>query len=406
MPVPERRTPADIWAAVAIAVAVLVAAVLIWQNSQERHTVSTPAAVTVAAPPQAVVVPAALRELWQAPDRATAAPVTVAGVVVTGDGGTVLGRDPATGRESWRYQRDLPLCGIPAGWGSVIAVYRDRRGCGQAVQLAATGARMTARSGFADETVAISGNDSYLLVQGPRRLELWRSDLVRTLEYGFVDAPVNPNSQPRSHCTLLSAGLGTTGSRLAVLERCPGEAGTRLTFLNPSPKDASKPEEYGSTVLPETTDGGEPRLLLTTGEATAVYLPGSGAMPPRLGVYDNRAKLVSQHSLSAPLSPGARVQRAGYHYLLWTGRDTLALDPATLAPGWTAPETLGPGAIMAGRILIPVSGGIAVVDPVGGAQERRISFPRTTSPAGPITLDALGATVLEQYDGTLHALGG
>ena len=53
------------------------------------------------------------------------------GNVVTGDGRSVDGRDPATGAALWSYARDLDLCGVTSVYNYAVAVYPDVRGCGQ-----------------------------------------------------------------------------------------------------------------------------------------------------------------------------------------------------------------------------------------------------------------------------------
>jgi hypothetical protein len=406
VPAPERRTRADVVVAAAIAVAVLVVAGLIWSNSQERGTLSRPAATALPQPATATAVPSALRELWHAPAAAESGPpIAVSGVVVTADGGAVVGRNPANGREVWRYQRNLALCGAQTAWGTVVAVYRDRRGCSQASELAAgTGARITARNSLADHSVTLSANDSYIVSHGSRRLELWRSDLVRTLEYGYVDAPVNPNSQPRSGCTLLGAAMNEAGGRLAVLEKCPGDSDDRLTLLNPSPKDAEKPEEYASSVLPDTTPNApDPVLLATNGDQTALYLPGGSSGGPRIGIYDNNIKTTTAYPLPDPLTAGARVERIGFDYLLWTGGSTVALNAETLAPQWSLDDATGPGTLMAQHILVPTANGIAVLA-ADGHPERTIPVARHGY-TGPIELAVIGDTVLEQRGDMLYALG-
>lgn len=409
MPAPERRTTADLIAAAAIALTVVVVAGLIWHYSQERATVSQTAAVDSAPAPHASAVPDAVHELWHAADAATSVPVVAGPVVVTADGDAVIGRDSRTGKQRWRYQRNLPLCGVQSSWGTVVAVYRDSRGCSQATELAATtGARVTARSSMADSNVALRGDNSYIVSRGPRRLEVWRSDLVRTVEYGYVDAPVNPNSQPRSKCTLLDSTLSTAGSRLVVLEKCPGDSDARLTLLNSVPKDAQKPEEYASSVLPDTTaNTPDPRLLASSGDTTALYLPGDATNPPRIGVYDSSIKTIAQYPLPAPLPADAEVTRVGYYFMLWTGHSVMALDPATLAPKWTTDpgiDAAGPGTIMADHVLIPTAEGIAVVNAVDGSQERSIPVSRNGY-HGRIDSAALGSTIVEQRGKDVYALG-
>lgn len=52
-----------------------------------------------------------------------------------------------------------------------------------------TGRRGALRSSANDSKVSLSTDGTYVLALGSTRLELWRSDMVRTLEYGRVVAP-------------------------------------------------------------------------------------------------------------------------------------------------------------------------------------------------------------------------
>src|SRR5262245_61505753 len=109
---PERRTKADLVAATAIAAVLVIAAVLIWWTSDARATINRPAATPVPNLVPAEAVPSALRQLWTTSSPKTTMPLVVGGSVVTGDGRTVDGRDPATGKTLWSYARDLDLCGV------------------------------------------------------------------------------------------------------------------------------------------------------------------------------------------------------------------------------------------------------------------------------------------------------
>ena len=88
-------------AAVAIAAVIAVIAALVWWTSDARATISQPAEHAVPDPEPAAVVPSALRELWSAASPKTRLPVVVGGSVVSGNGSTVQGRDPATGETVW-----------------------------------------------------------------------------------------------------------------------------------------------------------------------------------------------------------------------------------------------------------------------------------------------------------------
>ncbi|MBF6337062.1 PQQ-binding-like beta-propeller repeat protein [Nocardia abscessus] len=406
---PERRTRADIISAVAIAVLVVIAGAVVWVRGDAHGTESVTASSTVPTPAAADQLPASLRELWRAPAGASARALVSGGAVVTADGDTVTGRDPRTGDQLWKYRRDMPLCGTEVQYGMVIAVYHDERGCSQATMLAGdSGARRTARSSYMDGDVRLSVDGTYLLAQGPRRLEMWRSDLVRTVEYGFVDAPVNVKTQPRKGCTLLSSG--SSPARLAVLERCPADPADRLTVLNPAPKDNTVPEEYGSHVLTGPgADSTEARVVAVSDSRIVLYFPGiaQGAepLPPRLAVYDGNGNPIVVHQLSASLSETTTTTRIGSAYLVFTGNSVIALNGSTFDPLWTSGGALGSPALMAGKLLLPVTGALAVLDPATGAEVGRIPVERPGHSGSPISLAVIGNTVLELRDGELRALG-
>ena len=88
----------------------------------------------------------------------------------------------------------------------------------------------------------------------------------------------------------------------------------------------------------------------------------------------------------------------------YTGRDTVALDAKTLRPLWTLPDTLGPGTSFAGKLLVPVPDGLAVVELRSGQPERIIPVDRGGH-SGPVQLASTGSVVLEQRGDELVALG-
>ncbi|WP_067687797.1 Rv3212 family protein [Nocardia jejuensis] len=402
---PERRTRADILTAAAIAALVAIAAVVVWWQSDARATLSETATQSLSAPPTPEQLPSQVRELWQAPDDAAARALAVGGVVVTADGGTVTGRNPRTGDTVWKYERDLPLCAVESQFGTVVATYRDQRGCSQTTLLnAETGSRLTARSSYMDDQVRLSVDGTYVLALGSDRLEMWRSDLVRTLEFGYVDAPVNPRTQPREGCTLISAS--SASSRLAVLERCPNDTADRLSIMNPAPKDATTPEEYSSHVLTEpggALDGA--RVLAASDSRVVLFLPGTTSSTPQLAVYDISGNLIATHQLSAPLADNATVTHLSSAYFVFTGNSLIALNATTFDPLWAIQNVLGTPTLLSGKLLVPVPDGIAALDPATGAQTSRISVQRTDYHGDLITLTSIGPTIVERRGTTLHALG-
>ena len=404
---PERRTKGDILAAAAIAVVVAATASLIWWTSDARATVSRPAAVPAPTPTPAREVPAALKQLWTAASPATTAPVVVSGTVATGDGRRVDGRDPGTGQVRWSYARDSDLCGVSWIYHLAVAVYKDDRGCGQVSTLdGTTGRRGPARSGYADPRVRLSSDGTTVLSAGVTRLELWRSDMVRMLAYGETDARVKPSARGlHSGCRLVSAAASS--SAVSVLESCANQADLRLVLLRPGKED-DEPQQH---VVAEPGIGANSGavVLAVWENNTAVYLPGSSGAQPRVDVVDDTGTTVSSTLLPKPPSTLAAVSQAGSLVTWWTGDSLMVFEASSLTLRYTiaAGETtapLGPGVMMAGRLLVPVTGAIGVYDPVSGANERYI--PVNRAPSGSAVVPAVsGSRVFEQRGDTVVALG-
>ncbi len=399
---PERRTRGDILAAAAIAVIVAAAGALIWWTSDARATISRPAATPVPNPVPARQVPATLRQLWTAPSPTTGAPVVVGGTVATGEGHRVDGRDAGTGESRWSYERDTDLCGLSWVYHYVVAVYRDDRGCGQVSTLdGATGHRGAARSGYADPHVRLSSDGTTVLSAGDTHLELWRSDMVRMLAYGETDARVKPSARGlHSGCTLVSAAASS--SAVSVLEACANQA-LRLVLLRPG-KDDDEPQQQ-VVAEPGVDAGSGARVLAVWENNTAVYLPGER---PRVDVVDETGTKVSSTLLPKAPSTAAAVSQAGSLITWWTGDSLMVFDAGkftlryTIAAGEKAP--LGPGVMMAGRLLVPVTGAIGVYDPLSGANERYIPVERAPGSAAVVPAVA-GSRVFEQRGDTVVALG-
>ena len=404
---PERRTKGDILAAAAIAVVVAATASLIWWTSDARATVSRPAGVPAPTPTPAREVPAALKQLWTAASPATTAPVVVSGAVAIGDGREVDGRDPGTGQVRWSYARDSDLCGVSWIYHLAVAVYKDDRGCGQVSTLdGTTGRRGPARSGYADPRVRLSSDGTTVLSAGVTRLELWRSDMVRMLAYGETDARVKPSARGlHSGCRLVSAAASS--SAVSVLEICANQADLRLVLLRPGKED-DEPQQH---VVAEPGIGANSGavVLAVWENNTAVYLPGSSGAQPRVDVVDDTGTTVSSTLLPKPPSTLAAVSQAGSLVTWWTGDSLMVFDGSSLTLRYTiaAGETtapLGPGVMMAGRLLVPVTGAIGVYDPVSGANERYI--PVNRAPSGSAVVPAVsGSRVFEQRGDTVVALG-
>ncbi|KLO33560.1 Rv3212 family protein [Mycobacterium haemophilum] len=404
---PERRTKADIMAAVTIAVVLATAASLIWWTSDARATLSRPAATPAPNPTPAREVPASLNQLWAAASPATTAPVVVGGAVITGDGRQVDGRDPATGESRWSYARDSDLCGVSWVYHYAVAVYRDDRGCGQVSTIdGSTGRRGAARSSYADPHVRLSSDGTAVLSAGDTRLELWRSDMVRMLAYGEIDARVKPSARGlHSGCTLESAAASS--SAVSVLEACANQADLRLVLLRPGKEDDEPQQRL--VAEPGVRSGSGARVLTVSDTNTAVYLPGEAGAQPRVDVIDETGTTVASTLLAKPPSSSAVVSQTGNLVTWWTGDTLMVFNQNNLTLRYTiaAGETtapVGPGVMMAGQLLVPVTGEIGVYDPLSGANNRYIPVSRPPSNLAVIPTVS-GATVFEQRGDTVVALG-
>ncbi|MEV0698526.1 hypothetical protein AB0I53_11485 [Saccharopolyspora sp. NPDC050389] len=396
---PERRTRTDLAVVALIVVAVLAGSVVLWFNSDARATVSEPAAQPIPELPAAIAVPETLSEAWRATSTATPVPVVAGPAVVTGAGNEVSGHDPLTGQVAWRYARDIPLCTIGEEWNRAIAVYRKSLNCSEVTSLrGATGERGPQRNADAEFGTQLLADGTYVTATGQHSFESWRSDLVRTQQFGMPPAVKNPdNNMKRPECTYSSTAVG--GERVAAVEACPHEQG-RITVLKTHPEDDEKPEEIFSVVLGSTSAGviavNDKHVAVVLRDRSQVVIYNNGGtvettFPVRASTPDLRANVQVE-----PTSKG--------HRIYWhTGTDTVALDPETLTPLWTSPDTLGPGVGFGGKLLVPVPDGLAVLDATTGNRERVIPVDRAGY-TGPIQLNAVGPVLLEQRGDTLVAL--
>jgi len=425
-PAPERRSRWDLAAAAVLTVAVLAVSTALWWSSDARRTTltTTPGTTTPDWIPGATASvagsaagsapghpPTALTEAWREPSPATAAPVVQGGTVVTGAEGIVAGRDLRSGAVRWSYRRDRPLCTVGATFHQVVAVYQRGATCSEVTALDwIDGRRGPQRTGPVEAPTRLVAAGNQVAAGGRHYLEVWRSDLVRTLAYGRLPTPAQPATQPRPDClhgsmaldrgTLARGTLG--GEKLAVVERCPGER-VRLTVQRSDPREPDQPEVTFSTLL----SGQQARVVALSGERVAVALPD----PARLVVLDGQGKEVAEHPLTVPDAdlrgdpPGGVVEVSETPTgLYWfTGSATVALDTGELRPRWTRPGSLGAGSEVAGRLLLPVLGALAVLDTTSGQQVGVLPVDRGIY-RGPVGTASSGGVLLEQRGDTLVAL--
>jgi len=432
----------DVLAAAVIAVAALVGGLLLWQSSDIRATTSDTYAGAAPTPARPTVFPPSLAEVWRTKSAKTPEPVTAGPSVITGNGGEVAGLDPLTGAVRWHYQRDLPLCTIATSWSVALAVYeksdnllrdddaRKAGGCSEVTSFdPATGKRGRPtkpgeqrdkpdggqRNSDAELGTRLLTDGSFVTTTGSDLLTTWRSDLVQTMQYGKIPAIVNPDKQPRVGCTF--GTVAVVPGKIAVIEHCPTDPGDRLTVYKSTGNDgdAEKPVVVSSTVVGRGAqvigmteqcrlDETKPDELA---QCTAIALPN----PNRLVVLDEKGVQIKTYPLTLgpadlraePKDHVMTVNRATGAIYWFTGSRTIALSTTDLRPLWTVEESMGPGTAFAGRILVPVSDGIAVLNPATGERVGTIPVDRDGY-RGVVTMDELGPMVLEQRGDTLVAL--
>lgn len=414
---PERRTRTDLLVTALIAVAVVAAGVAVWWTSSVRHSDLEPA--TGSAPVQlpAENVPRTVTVKWSAKSDATSVPQTTRDSVISAADGAVTAHGLADGKQLWRYHRDLPLCAAAAGWAggdnAVLTVYRNDRGCSEVTLLRGTdGTRHGARTSDADDTVDLSIGSDYALLAGPTRLETWGSNLVRGIEYGRVDAPVNPGVGPgRTGCRIYSALSGA--ARVAVVERCDGDNGYRLSIFGADQTSDEKIRQWGSTMITTSARGPAPRVVAATDSTIAVYDGGTdptgavGAQPgPRIRLFTPQAEASGDHLVAgdpeAPERSRPIIDQGVISF--WTGKATVVLNASNGSPIFQVADAIGPGSVMAGQLLVPMPGIISVRRAYDGHEEFAIPVDRGDV-VGPVSLRVLGDTIIEQRGSTLVALG-
>ncbi|WP_158885392.1 PQQ-binding-like beta-propeller repeat protein [Amycolatopsis anabasis] len=401
-----RRSPwnrrGDRVAAAMIVVVCVVAGVLIWAGSDHRATVSETANAAAELPPAPDAVPGSLTQVWQAPSGATTAPVTEGTSVVTGSGGEVDGRDPVTGQIRWRYARDIPLCTIGGAWSRVNAVYRKEIGCSEVTQLdPSTGHRTAQRNGDAELGTRLLSDGSHVTATGQRLLNTWRDDLVKSMEYGQVPALVNPEKQPRTGCTYGSVAVSS--GKVGVIERCPGDLADRFTVYKSTGDKEDEPKVLFSALLA----GRSAKLVAMSGDSAAIALPEQQL----LVLYGADGNQRAAYPLTIPAADLAQDPPGGVlpttttaNNVYWfTGSKTMALAKSDLTPLWTLDGTLGPGVLFAKQLVVPIKGGLAVLDEQTGTTIRTIGVDRHGY-QGPVRLGALGPMLFEQRGDTLAAL--
>ncbi|OXM67343.1 hypothetical protein CF165_17745 [Amycolatopsis vastitatis] len=385
-----------------IAVTVVAVALVIGVTSDSAATDRTEAAPPPPLPAAPDKVPGSMAELWSAPSGATPVPVTAGDAVATADGGEVAARDPLTGQIRWHYSRDLPLCTVNETWGRINAVYHKSLNCSEVTQLDPATGRITAqRNGNAELGTQLVSDGSHVTATGKKLLDTWRDDLVKSAEYGQVPALVNAGKQPRTGCTY--GTVAAASGKVGVIERCPGDPADRLTVYKATPEKDDEPQVSFSSVLA----GKRARVIAMSGDLTAVALPDQKLLVTFNGDGTQRAAYpldVPAGDLAADPPAGVEATTQTAQNVYWfSGSKVLALSRDDLSPRWTLSSAQGPGITFAQQLVVPIKGGLAVLNENDGSTIRTVGVDRRGY-TGVVRLGAAGPVLLEERGTTLTAL--
>lgn len=423
-------------AAIAVVVLLIVAGTWFFSDSRSTSHETARAGDAIAPGVSDAPVPESLTEIWRAESEPsdTGEPVTVEGAAIVRDGNRIAGLDTTDGSEVWSYSRDRELCGMTANWRRVIAVYHGPKGCGDATSLdAATGRYHDTRSALASDDVRMFRSLDSVGVLSTERVELWRSDLVRTVELGHVESPVNVDAQRLDGCQFSSAQARK--QLLAVVTDCGREDGKRTVSLQKAvPEESGEPEETHEFTVPADAE-----LVGVAEEAAVIYVHGSGTRARDAEDFQGSRFQVlhtdggfEQHPADPSSTMAARANGGNGgneangangaskpyttsgslflpetgdlpHHMTWfDGERLIGFGPTALDPRFSVPA-IGTGAALDDRLLVPVSDGVAVVDWSDGTVDRVIPVDRGGW-AGPVHLRVQGEVVIEQRGGTMVGL--
>lgn len=467
-----RRKRIDRIVAAVIAVIVLAVGVVTYLTSDVRATASVlgPAAD---APAVADVVPSTFSQSWTLPtDPALGAVASPYGVVVTADATTVTGHDAVTGEFRWSYGRsNAPLCALDSGdtdapgvttrgkVRGVMAVSEVNGFCSQVMLLDPdTGDRHYYRTSPNQAGGSLAFGGPYAAWFGPTLIELWRDDLVRTIQYGDLPNPPKPNA---AHLGCTFTDIALADEQFATVEHCPEQSSNAQVVINWATPDSAPDKPDGQDVFKHdpraTIDTGAPaaRIVGITADRVAVLV---SAPEPAVVVYDATGAETSRTAVDVPAesiviadqltaaggtSPTPNVRDGSARYSLIgdrllavtsqtaevtappttatsgsaiaeavpptvgllageTATSTASAPPETiqvkdLAVRWTKDGALGLPAVIGEQVLVPVAGGLDVL----AAQDGNPGIAAATIPVdrggytGRVDASAVGLMVIE-----------
>ena len=445
-------------------------------NTTNASTAPSGAWSAATIPSPTSVVPSTLTQKWTAStDPALGAVASASGVVVTTDKTTVVARDAYTGVQRWSYSRsNRTLCAVgsgdtgPADMGSsasvagIATVYDENGFCSQLMTFdPVTGARGNVRTSPNEEKGSLAFGGPYAGWLGPDRLEVWRFDLVRTIQYGNQ---INPpkSGQSRLGCTFTDLALAS--NQFATVEHCPQESKTARVVLNFADPGSVADHPDGWDVFQHNvrididTGAAAARIVGITADRVAVLVSGP---TPAVVVYDAAGKktsttpvdipaaaIVAADSVKTPAQITPAVQTTDERYSFVGGHviavstptiDAVApktsftsstttssssitdvLNPSSagentvsvidLKVDWVAANALGLPATLGNSVLLPTKAGLSVFDvstgpgALGDAGGQVIKVDRG-SYSGRVDATAVGKMIIEDRGSSVVGLG-
>lgn len=309
-----RRKRIDRIVAAVIAVLVVGAGIVVYLTSDIRATASVVGPGTPS-PSTPKDVPTSLTQAWSLPtDPTLGAVASPYGVVVTTDATTATGHDAVTGAVRWSYGRsNAPLCAVGSGdldapgvnvrgkVRGVLAVSAKDGYCSQVMLLDPdTGERHYDRTSPNQVGGALAFGGPYAGWLGPSLVELWRDDLVRTIQYGDLPAPPKPNAA-HTGCSFTDIALADT--QFATVEHCAEQGANARVVINYSTPDSAPDKPNDQDVFKHQPradfDTGAPaaRIVGITADRVAVLV---SAPEPAVVVYNAAGEQTSRTAVDIP----------------------------------------------------------------------------------------------------------
>lgn len=422
IPRPERRTTRDRIAAGALVCATALfvggTAVTSQQAKVDRSVAAAPEPhkSTATNTPDSTTqhfaaLPDALSTAWQAPQPSGQDPLPTNYGIMRIDGTRATMLDTASGNERWHYDQQRRICGAtqPEGWKRLALVFSGPKGCGEAIGFdPATGHYGRTRDALAASEVMVFNGENRAGTISPERVELWREDLVRTVEVGHQEAPAQPNSQVRLECRFTSALVSE--ELLATVQHCDDPSKKLVRLLRPAPEESDKPEMIHEFTVPAGSE-----LIAISATEAAIYAPATADSPPRIQTLHTDGVFKSVNVPEAPDFPQRAMVGVDKHLAqpqtyrkddvqTWfDGARLYLFDAATLEKHSVVEGAVGTGAMWGKTLLVPTRQGIVEVDPSTGQQLRTVRVDRGGY-EGPVTVYVAGGSLVERRGDTLVGL--